>query len=207
MFRRNFLYLSWWTKIMLLMDRYSCDVTAKTLLHLHDNVIIVNGLVAHKLHLLQPLDVVIFGTPKEEFREMLNRRTVTSQNGTRNDIFAIWELFCIAYHKCIIAENVIGGFERSVLQNAKKSCPNPEKLRAQDFTSSGGRPECVQSLHSTLRVASIMECHNERQKRFEMHLELCQLLKRRKHDLLSDGVAVENGIVALSSTTGATFRS
>lgn len=98
----------------LLLDRYSCHVSFKTLSVLKENGVIFAGLPVHMSN-VQPLDVRIFGPLKEEFRCLLNRRTIKTSKDTRNDISTMCELLCLAYQKCVVAPTIIGGFRRSGL--------------------------------------------------------------------------------------------
>ena len=70
-------------KLLLVMDGYACQITFKTLSILCENGIVVVGIPAHTSHVLQPLDVGVFGRLKEKFRQLLVHRSITTSKKTR----------------------------------------------------------------------------------------------------------------------------
>lgn len=57
----------------------SCHIAYRTLYLLKENNIIVSGLLAVALHVLQPLDVGVLGTLEGEFRKLLAYRNVVTK--------------------------------------------------------------------------------------------------------------------------------
>lgn len=76
------------------MDGYSAHISYKNLQIFHEHNIIVCGLPAHKLQVLRPLDVRVFGQVNEEFRRIIIRRTVTTM-GDIKDISKICGLLSL----------------------------------------------------------------------------------------------------------------
>lgn len=76
------------SKLILIMDGYTCHVSYKTPSLLRDNRIVVSGLPEHTSYAIQPLDVSIVG-PLKEFLRHLNVRTITTKRSDRNDIFTV----------------------------------------------------------------------------------------------------------------------
>lgn len=78
-------------KALLVFDDYACNFSYKTLNLLRKNSIIVVGFAGHTFHVLQPLEVGVFGLMKEEFKSPLIICLVNSSS-TRKHIFTICEL-------------------------------------------------------------------------------------------------------------------
>lgn len=72
--------------ILLIMDGYACHLLFRTLSLLKENVILVLGLPVHTPHVLQPLDISVFGPPKEEFRRLLNMPKISTNKEKIIDI-------------------------------------------------------------------------------------------------------------------------
>lgn len=194
-------------KILLVMDGFSAHISFRTLQLLADNGIVVIGLPAHTSHVLQPLDMSVFGPLKERFRRLLSTRTVTTTNDARNDIFTVCELLRDAYHTVLIPRNVIAGFRVTGIWNEDTRSCDPNIIRAEDLTSSTVRPQCLEGLQTTRSVMSIVETSNQPGKRLETCLELCALFKQRAAQLTSDGVVEKHGTIQVSTTSGATLTS
>lgn len=193
--------------ILFVLDVYSCHVSFKIISFLRNNGIVFACIPAHTSHILHPLNVGVFCPLNEEFRKLLSRKKVSSTKDTRNNIFTICKILCKAYRKYVIAPNVITGFRRTSLWNNEKKDCDPEQIRPEDFMPSTVRPECLSAARMTRNVQSILYCCNNPQQRIETHRQLVNLFKKRQEELVSDGIIVENGTVALSQTTGATFTS
>lgn len=90
-------------KILIEMDGYACHVSLKVLNLFKENDFIVAGLPAYTYHILQPLDVRVFGSLNERSRSLLSKRTIVLAEEKRNDIFSLCDLLTQLHHVCVIA--------------------------------------------------------------------------------------------------------
>eukprot|EP00171_Calliarthron_tuberculosum_P005363 IDg5363t1 len=166
------------------------------------------GLPAHTSHVLQPLDVGVFAPLKEKFRQQLSTRCVTSRKDARNDIFTVCELLTDAYQQTVTATNIIGGFRRSGLWDQSVRGPNPDRIRAEDFTSSVISESTVSRLPSTRRTVSISDSTCPPECRIERYKQLYNLFLSNAEELCSDGTVVtETGTIKVTTRSGATLTS
>lgn len=78
--------------VLMVLAGYAAHVTFKTLKYFNGNDILVAGLPALASCILQPLDVGVFGPPREEFKKLLSHRTIYSSSSSTNDIYTVCEL-------------------------------------------------------------------------------------------------------------------
>lgn len=199
-------------KLLLIMDGYACHVAYRTLKMLGDNDIIVAGLPAHTSHVLQPLDVGVFGPLKEAFRQLLSHRTVTSGVDSRHDIFTVCEMLQKAFHTSVNASNAIAGFRRTGLWSASTRSVDPLTIREEDFTSSAVSDDFTARLSDTTGTRSVTSlirsvASNHNADRIQTYKQLYDLFLKRSEDLCSDGTIVANGTIQVSTRTGATLTS
>ena len=193
--------------LLLVLDGYASHLTYKTLSLLKQNNIIVAGLPAHTSHALQPLDVGVFASCKEQFKRLLSRRSITTTTDTRNDIFTVCELLKQAYHHSLTAGNIMGGFRRSGLWCPRLGGPDPEQIRGTDFTSSIVRPTILDTMPSTRSTTSMLESSDAPAARVHTYKQLYNLYLERSRALCSDGTITETGTVRVCTTSGATLTS
>lgn len=195
-------------KLLLVFDGYAGHIRYKTLSLLRSNGIIVAGLPAHTSHVLQPLDVGVFSSCKENFRKLLCTRSITSKRNVRNDIFTICELLSKAYHMSVTSSNVMGGFRRSGLWVQEKRGPDPSQIRAEDFTSSAISNDILEGVTATRSRTTIMETSSTAHSRVENYQQLCALFLTRAEELCSDGaIVLDSGTIKVSTKSGATLTS
>lgn len=194
-------------KILIVMDGYSCHISFKTLSLFRENGIVVACLPAHTSHVFQPLDVGVFSSLKEEFRRLLGRRTVFSKHETSNDIFTISESLCKAYQKCVVAHNIIGGFDGSGLWGKDEKDVDPTKITEQHFNSYFLSEETVSALPPTRRSQAIVMNSDDNHQQIETFQELHKLFLRNAEALVSDGIVEESGKIYVSTASGATLTS
>ena len=116
------------------------------------------GLPAHTSHVLQPLDVGVFGPLKEAFRNVLSHRSVTSvKSNTRNDIFTVCDLLTKAYFSAVNAQNIIGGFAGSGMWVQRLRSPDPNLIKPTAFTSSFVSSATLDGIKVTRAKASLIE--------------------------------------------------
>lgn len=99
--------------IILIMDGYAFNVSLWTLSSKKENYVLVVGLHTHRSHVLQALDISVFGRLKRDFRGLINMWTLTTRKVYRNDISTVCQLLWNAYHACVNPQNVILGFRRT----------------------------------------------------------------------------------------------
>ncbi len=172
-------------KLLLVFDGYAGHLTFRTLNHLKTNGIIVAGLPAHTSHVLQPLDVGVFGPLKEKFRQQLCARSVTSATNGRNDIYTVCELLRRAYHQTVTAANIIAGFQRSGLWVQSAQGPDPTKIRSEDFTSSAIRQSVIEQMPATRSRATLQDRSDAPQARIQDYRQLYELFLSKSEQLCS----------------------
>lgn len=121
--------------MLLIMDRYACNIAIKTLQLLCDNDITVSGRPFHTSDVLMPLEVSVFGLLREKFRRLLSFWKITKTKDDRNDVFTIREILRDAYHVCVNEHNEIAGFPHTGLWSDDLQGVDIESIWAEDFIS------------------------------------------------------------------------
>ena len=136
-------------------DVYGSYVTYRVLRLFRDNDIIVDSLPAHTSHALHPLDIVVFGSMKNEFPNLLSKRSVPQTNNTKNDLYTLCELIRKAYFESMMPLNIIAEFSRAKLWCDETRGPNQNKIRSLLYTAETEIVE-LQSLSPTTRSRARM---------------------------------------------------
>lgn len=103
-------------KHLLVIVGYDLDAKYRTLKMMCDNEITGTGLPLHSSHVLQQLDVAVFGNLKEEFKRRLSVRTTkTTTKQTRHDRFTIFDMLTRSYNMCVNPKNAISGNQKTGL--------------------------------------------------------------------------------------------
>lgn len=97
--------------IFLLTDGYSFHITHHFLLYFVDNNILALCLPPHSTHLLQPLDVELFGALQTVYSTEVNRYTKVNFNILRKGNF--WPLLKIPRTKAYTKSNILKGWKGS----------------------------------------------------------------------------------------------
>ncbi len=137
-------------KLLLVYDGNGSHVTYRVLSLFRDNDIIVASLPAHTTLALQPLDVVVFGSMKNEFRNLLSKRSVTQTSNKKNDVYTLCELLEKACLESMTPSNMIAGFSHAGLWCDETRGPNQNKIRSFLYTAETEVVE-LQSLSPTTR--------------------------------------------------------
>ena len=116
------LYLKWFTElfltsipaerpILLLVDGHKAHVTQEVIESAAENQVLVFCLPAHSSHLLQPLDLSLFGPLKRGWVRACAAFSHITSTVVNQRIFA--KIFNIAWHSGTTPEVIRGGFKRS----------------------------------------------------------------------------------------------
>lgn len=191
--------------MLLVYDGYASHCTYRTLKLFQENNIVVVSLPAHTSHALQPLDVGVFSPLKNAFRSALNRRVVVAKRTTRNDIFTICELLQRAFHQAVTPSNIIAGFRGTGLWVQEQRGPHQSHIKPSQYTAPAA-PSAIEALsHRTRSRQEDLRTLDEQVSRVETARQLYALFLSNAGTLLSDGTVVENGLVRVTTTRGATL--
>ena len=95
--------------MILVLDGYGCHVQHNVLQYLKQNSVYVIGLPAHTSHVLQPLDVFVFGDFKSYVQREVHSRAMRAKVLNAFDVADVLKL---ALSDAVTASNVISGFKR-----------------------------------------------------------------------------------------------
>lgn len=165
------------------------------------------GFPGNYSHVLQPLDILVFGPLKEEFRKLRSLMVINVQHDDRKDIFTICELLCDAYHSAINPANAIAEFRRTGISCHEKQGVKFDKIKPTDLTSGVISDVMNSSLPSKLSMTSIFNSVIEEgpHARTENKRHLFNSFMQRADQLSSDGKVVGNGKVKAVTTSGASL--
>ncbi len=100
-------------RLLLLLDGMDAHLKYNSLKTLKDTGIVVVALPAHTSHALQPLDLSVFSSTKEKFRQLLSERTISTRRDLDNHIFVIAEMITKVYEHSLSMVNIKAGFRAS----------------------------------------------------------------------------------------------
>ena len=95
--------------MILVLDGYGCHVQYKVLQYLKENGVYVIGLPAHTSHILQPLDVTVFGPFKSYIQKQVHSRAMRTH---ALDAFDVGDVLKFALSDAVTASNVVSGFKK-----------------------------------------------------------------------------------------------
>jgi len=105
-------------KQLLILDDYSSYQTAEFDIFYKKNAIICFYMLSHTSHLLQPLDVGVFGPLKHMYRKLVEEIIATSNNYIDKEDFL--SLYPSACKKIFTRENICSSFIRTGLKPLNK---------------------------------------------------------------------------------------
>lgn len=141
------------------MDGYACHLSFKTL-SLLKNGIIVAGLPANTSHVLQPLDVSVFGQLKEEVRRRLSLQKAYKVKRDRNEVFTVCELLPDSYYACVNPRNTIAGFKNRGIWSDEKEGVEMSVIQPTDY-------------QATFRPSANKICHQHDHRLFCSSVNIC----------------------------------
>jgi len=95
-------------KWLLILDGHSSHLTAEFDTFCKKNAIVCLCMPAHASHLLQPLDVGVFGLLKRTYRKLLEKRIITGNNYIdKEDFLSLYLSACV---KVFTPDNICKGF-------------------------------------------------------------------------------------------------
>lgn len=103
--------------MILVLDGYGGHIQLEFLQFMKDNRIVVIALPAHTSHVLQPLDVTVFGPYKSYLQEELHR---LSRVASHLNAFSVAACIWNAYSKAFVKPNIASGFVKCGIWNAEK---------------------------------------------------------------------------------------
>lgn len=169
-------------KLLLIVDCYA-GVQYRTLRVLKENGIIVVGLPSHTSHVLQPLDVTVFGPFKNSLRSELQRiRLVT--RGRPLGVFQIAEAIRKAYDSSETRTNIISGFQKTGLWNTMRRTVDVNAIATIHLSSPHSPPDPL--------VHNSQELHH-----IKSFMDLVSHFRTKRRSLLSGGVIEKEGTIKL----------
>lgn len=191
--------------LLLIMDVYSAHISFKTISVLRDNNVVVLGIHTHTSHALRPLELSVFGTMNERFRQLLARCTITTEKSTRNDIYTDFELLTKEYHQDITASNCISGFRKAGIWSKVTNGVDPDHIKKVQFTLRDVDCPEIETVTQTCSVSSAVAFGNDQSNPLISYKQLYCLYLRQADRLCYDGTIEEYGHITVSTTTGATL--
>lgn len=159
--------------------------------------------------MLQPLDISVFGPPKEKFRLPLNFRTVKTTIEDRHDIFTLFELLCDSYHTSVNPQNAIDGFCRAEICSEYLQGVDMSITQSTDLTSGQISSATIADLPPTRYVTTMAEsvasCNDTVDERISNETQLYQPFPRRSYELVSGGTVQDNGTMKVLTTSSASL--
>ena len=165
----------------ILYDGYSCHIQFTVLQCFKNNGVVVITIPAHTSHVLQPLDVSVYGTFKSYIQREVNNRTMVKRV---LDVFDVADIFKFAMSGAVTARNVISGFMKCGIWNAESNGTSIENLQHLQFYDENCRSETFPRSADTLE-------------------ELLDSFKSTCRGLLGESHIEESGTVRIDTKTGA----
>ena len=167
--------------MILVLYGYGCHVQYKVLQYLKENGVYVIGLPAHTSHVLQPLDVTVFGPFNSYIQKEVHSRAMRTQV---LDAFDVADVLKFALSDAVTASNVVSGFK---------------KCGIWDLQSRGTCIEELEGLHFFEENTTVGQ-QNAQELSIEVLIESFRNCSRR---LLRDVDVGDSGTVRISTNSGA----
>jgi len=122
-------------RILLILDGHASHFYYRALTAAKDQGVVVLCLPAHLTHIIQPLDVSIFGAVKNEFREQVD---IHLEEGEQLSRYHVAALYSVAREKALTKKTIKAGYEQSgiypfnpskVLQGGELSTSIPASVK------------------------------------------------------------------------------
>ncbi len=156
----------------------------------------VIALPAHTSHALQPLDLSVFASTKEKFRQLLSERTISTRRDLKNDMFLIAEMVTKSYDHSLSMENIKSGFKKSGIWPLDVEIA----LQRRDLRNVEGTENGL----NTTSTEDNSDAHT-RQSFLSRHKELLNAFRHRHGVWDSDGLLP--GTAHVTTASGATITS
>jgi hypothetical protein len=183
---------------MLILDGHTSHVSEKFMVTAYLNRVCLLFLPSHGTHMLQPLDLVVFGDLKRRYHDALYKRT--SEGELHIDLPAFYRLYDQIRRNALCARNCKSAFKKAGLIPVDRSIPlskakNPPPQASKSDESAPPPPSStledgrtiLKQFYEEGQIDSILEIYEEeRRKREAAEAEVCTLkfmLQRAQNEL------------------------